>query len=270
MKTMKPSSSLIISTYNWPEALDLVLQSVVLQKVHPNEVLIADDGSGEETKMLIASYQSKFPVPLIHVWIPDDGFRKTKVLNMAYAKAKYSYFVQVDGDCILHPNFISDHLNFAKQGTYVQGSRLYMSAEKSSEIMATKNTKIAWWSGDMINAESGIRNVFLRKIAGIKEAPMRKVRGCNMAFWKDDFIKINGYNEAMTGWGSEDWELAQRLRNLGLKARKLKFGAVQFHIYHIELSRERSKINAGISDATKANKIIRCEKGLDQYLGEHI
>jgi glycosyltransferase involved in cell wall biosynthesis len=263
---MKPSSSLIISTYNWPVALDLVLQSVLLQKVLPNEVLIADDGSGEETKSIISKYQSKFPVPLIHVWIPDDGFRRTVVLNETIAKASYPYIIQIDGDCILHSKFIKDHVCFAKKGYYVQGSRLYMSEEKSAGIIKSKNVSVKWWSGKMINAESGIRSKLLRNFAVKSEAKISKIRGSNLAFWLEDFILVNGYNENMTGWGSEDWELVQRFLNNGLEGCKIKFAGVQFHIYHKEASRGRSELNENIYALTRDQKLTRCEKGVDQYL----
>lgn len=263
---MKPKVSLLISTYNWPEALELVLLSVKQQKYLPDEVLIADDGSGPETKELIDGFRKDFPVPLIHEWIPDDGFRKTIVLNRAFARAKFPYLIQIDGDCIMHPYFVKDHVDFARKGTYVQGSRLYMSKEKSQGIMMTKNIRIKWWSGGMINAESGMRSRFLRWLMSFSEAKLKKVRGANMAFWKDDFVQINGYNEEMTGWGSEDWELAQRLRNIGLFARRLKYGAVLFHLFHEELSRERCEINAAIFDKTHKQKVLRCDKGVDQYI----
>ena len=104
-----PVTSLIVATYNWPEALNLCLLSIKNQKVLPAEVIIADDGSGQQTRLLIEKFQSDFPVPLIHVWHEDLGFRKSIVLNMAIKKASGEYIVQVDGDVILDQNFINDH-----------------------------------------------------------------------------------------------------------------------------------------------------------------
>ncbi|MCK6608837.1 MAG: glycosyltransferase, partial [Flavobacterium sp.] len=47
-----PKCSLVTPTYNWPEALELLLLSITKQTVLPNEVIIADDGSKEETRLL--------------------------------------------------------------------------------------------------------------------------------------------------------------------------------------------------------------------------
>ena len=121
---MKTKVSLIISTYNWPEALELVLLSVKHQVVYPLEVIIADDGSKEDTRFLIETFQKKIPVPLLHIWHDDVGFTKSIILNKAIAKAKGNYIIQVDGDCILHKDFVKDHFNSTEERTYLYGSRV--------------------------------------------------------------------------------------------------------------------------------------------------
>lgn len=95
-------TSLLISTYNWCEALNLCLNSVLRQSQQPDEIVIADDGSREDTKLLIADFSKKSPVPIIHVWHEDIGFRKTIILNKAIAKCSSDYIIQIDGDLILH------------------------------------------------------------------------------------------------------------------------------------------------------------------------
>jgi len=105
-----PTCSLITPTYNWPEALELLLLSVMNQTVLPNEVIIADDGSGKDTRHLIETFQKKFPVPLIHIWHEDIKNRKPKIMNQAIAAAKYDYIVEIDGDIIMNKHFVEDHL----------------------------------------------------------------------------------------------------------------------------------------------------------------
>lgn len=115
--------SLIISTYNFPKALDICLQSVLQQSVLPDEVLIADDGSREETKKVVEKFQKQLPVPMIHVWHEDNGFRLTVIRNKAIAKASKDYIIQIDGDIILNRHFIKDHKRFARKNSFVSGSR---------------------------------------------------------------------------------------------------------------------------------------------------
>ena len=118
--------SLIISTYNWPEALDLVFKSVLRQSLMPNEIVIADDGSSEQTKNLINSYKKLFSVPLLHVWHKDEGFRRSVILNKAVSLAKSRYIIQIDGDVLLHSKFIKNHINFMRPNAFVHGSRVLL------------------------------------------------------------------------------------------------------------------------------------------------
>src|ERR1044071_7810035 len=113
--TQQTSLALVIATYNWPEALKLVLESVLEQTVMPDEILIADDGSGYSTKLLIDSYRNKFKVPLKHFWHRDNGFQKTLIMNQAIAGTDCDYIVQVDGDIVLNTHFIEDHKKVAEK-----------------------------------------------------------------------------------------------------------------------------------------------------------
>jgi glycosyltransferase involved in cell wall biosynthesis len=264
---MRPSCSLITSTYNWPEALELVLISIKNQVVLPDEMIIADDGSSQETKALIEHYQQDFPIPLKHVWIEDNGFRKSIVLNMAYAMAKGDYCIQLDGDSIAHPFFIKDHLDFAEKGTFVQGSRVFLIEKKSKKVLSEKRINFKFWSSGIVNRLNAMRIPLLRSIIDKKEASIKGIRGSNTAFWKSDLVAVNGYNEEMIGWGREDSELAARFVNFGLMRRKLKFGAIQYHIYHKEASRNRLNSNDEILEEVISNKIKSCTKGMDQYAG---
>ena len=123
--------TLLIITYNWPEALRMVLESAMHQSKMPDEIVIGDDGSTAETKLLIESYAKSSPVPVVHVWQEDKGFRRTVILNKAIAKATGDYIIQVDGDVILDSHFVADHLEVAQKGCFVCGSRVRLEASVS-------------------------------------------------------------------------------------------------------------------------------------------
>ena len=135
----KIKCSLIISTYNWPASLELVLKSVSAQVYLPDEVIIADDGSGNDTKRLIDQLRPGFPVPLIHVWHEDEGFRKTIILNKAIYKSSADYIIQIDGDVILEKHFIGDHLASAEPATFLRGTRALLNETKTREVFQSKN-----------------------------------------------------------------------------------------------------------------------------------
>lgn len=262
------TTSLIISTYNWPEALNLCLMSIKSQTLLPDEIIIADDGSSGETKVLIGNFQRSFEVPILHVWQPDQGFQLSRIRNKAIARATKEYIIQIDGDLILHKKFISDHVDFARKGSYATGSRVMISEESSQELLKQKRINISIFSAGLSNKSNGIRSSFLRKYLASRYRinDMYYMRGCNMAFWRDDLLKVNGYNEEFVGWGREDNEIAVRLINLGISKRVLKFGAVVFHIHHKVTPRVSLDKNDQMLLSAIENKTVYIPKGLDQYL----
>lgn len=264
----KIKTSLNISTYNWPAALKLCLLSVKAQKVLPDEVVIADDGSGEETRLLIAAMQQDFPVPIKHVWQADEGFQLAKIRNRAIAASVYEYIIQIDGDLVLHPLFISDHIYFSKPETFVTGSRVILSEEYSARLLSGSSTKISLLDRGIRNRSNGYRIGFLKSYLAqrYRKNDMLYMRGCNMAFWRQDLLMVNGYNEAFSGWGREDNEVAVRLINCGIQKRVIKFGGVVFHIYHPEKPRTGLADNDALLNNAIAQKTTRCNMGVNQYL----
>lgn len=268
MDMQSPSISLLVATYNWPEALNLCLMSILEQTVMPNEIIIADDGSAAQTRELIESYQTLFKVPLIHVWQEDNGFQLARIRNKAIARAANDYIIQIDGDLILEKHFIQDHIKFSKPGTFVSGTRIQLSAPLSAKLISSRSISVSIFSKGITNLSNGLRLPLLRKFFAerYKANQPAYVRGCNMAFWKTSLLEVNGYNESIVGWGREDSELAIRLINSGTAKRILKFGAAAFHIWHKEAARQNLTENDTILSDTIKNQTKICKTGLDQYL----
>lgn len=261
-----PTCSLVTPTYNWPQALELLLLSILDQTVLPNEVIIADDGSKEETKQLIEKFQQKFPIPLVHIWHEDNGNQKPKIMNKAIAKAKYDYIVEIDGDIIMNKHFVEDHLTFAQKGVYLFGSRVNIQATILDKIFKNKTINFNYFSEGIKKRGRTLRIPFLMNFAKAHEKRSDKLRGCNMSFWREDFIKVNGFNESLVGWGIDDSEMIQRLHNIGIKGKRLKFAGLAYHIYHKEQSKSHIEINNLIEKETTEKKLTTIEKGINQYL----
>lgn len=266
----KPSVSLLISTYNWPEALELALLSVAKQTIMPDEIVIADDGSKSPTTDLINNMKKILSCPIVHVWHEDSGFRLAEIRNKAIIKASSEYIIQIDGDVILEKHFIQDHLYLAQKGCFVSGSRINTSQELRDKLFSKKVTNISLFTKGIRNRLNGCRCSFLSKYYRFryKKNNTYYVKGCNMAFWKKDLISVNGYNEDMTGWGKEDSEIAARLISSGIKRQFIKFGGVVYHIYHPFNSRERETINTEILEHAIKAKTTYCKNGLDKYYKE--
>ena len=256
------TTTLIIATYNWPEALELILLSIIKQIKIPDEIIISDDGSSSQTRSLINRYKPFFKESLIHCWHEDSGFRLSEIRNKAINMASKDVIIQIDGDVILHPSFISDHLKTIKRGYYTQGSRVLLSDSVSKQALANKITKFSPFQKGITNKLNTMHSLFFGQIIGKRKTKLKGVRGCNMAFWKKDLLEVNGYNQDITGWGKEDSELVVRLFNRGIKRKNLKFGGIQYHIYHPENSRKHLKSNIKILENSIKYKKTWCENGI--------
>lgn len=259
-------TSLLISTYNWAKALDLVLLSVQRQTVLPNEILIADDGSTEETKILIESFQNKFSIPVKHFWHKDDGFRKSIILNKAIASSTADYIIQVDGDCILHKDFVKDHLILAEKEVYLYGSRVNIQKDYLNTLFSSKKTHFGLFSKGIKKRTRTLHIPILSKMFKKTNELPHKFRGCNTSFWKKDIIAVNGYNEDFKGWGREDSELIMRMINNGILGKRIRYRGIVYHIFHNENSRERLTINDDIQQKTINEELTWCKNGIDKYL----
>ncbi len=259
----RPTISLIISTYNRPDTLELVLMSVLKQSVLPKEVIIADDGSTSETAKLIQSFQKQFSTPLIHSWIEDKGFRLAKSRNEAIKKSSADFLVFIDGDIIIHKHFIKNYQKRATEGTYFMGSRALLSETYTTQLLNTKSILINPCNKGVSNKLNSLYIPIFYKLVKGSQSPLKSVKGANMGIWKVDLQAINGFDERFTGWGREDSDMAARLMNLGIKRVNFKGAAVCYHLYHPENDRSHLLANDKLLQEVMLEKRIKALKGLD-------
>ena len=255
--------TLIITTYNWPQALRVCLDSVVHQSMLPSEVIIADDGSTDETRLVIDRFRNDFPVPLLHVWQEDKGYRRSAILNKALREVdSKNYVIFIDGDIILHHHFIADHARLADRGYYVFGRRSFLSASLSAKILSRERpAKLSCFTKGLRRRDNAFYLPWLSPITQSYRRNRNYGIGCNLAAWMTDLIKVNGMNEQMTGWGCEDNDLIQRLRNIGLVSKAAKYQAIEYHIYH--KTRPANEENKALLQKIIETQSQRCEFGLE-------
>lgn len=260
--------SVAVITYNWPAALELVLRALAAQTELPYEVIVTDDGSQPATRELLERIAHDYPVRLVHLWQPDDGARMSRARNRAIAAAQGDYIILLDGDMVAERHFIADHRLFARRGCFAQGSRVLTNVGLTQRMLEHDLIKPGFFSRGI---ERRRHTLHVRALAYWYAKPSIKRRGiksCNMGFWRDDLLRVNGFNEAMTGWGREDTELAARAFHAGLLRRDLRFSALATHLYHRTRKHVIGNPNDLIVDDTRARQLIRCEHGLDQHLAE--
>ncbi|MBP3228613.1 MAG: glycosyltransferase family 2 protein [Bacteroidaceae bacterium] len=256
-------TALIVTTYNWPAALRLVLESIARQTRLPDCVIVADDGSTADTARLIAETQEAFPCPLIHVWQEDKGFRLAKIRNRAIAEAArrgMDYVIQIDGDIILHRRFVADHLADATPGTMLCGARAHISeAHTAALTKAGHAPALTCLSPGVEHRLNAVRSPLLSRFA----RGSRRKHGCNLSYWLRDVLAINGYDEVFEGWGYEDSDFARRMEDAGVRRQRIKFKAVCFHLHH---KSNVCRDNYDVMQACLKRGLVRAERGVDQYL----
>ena len=257
--------ALVINTFDQPDYLARVLAAVASQNSLPDEVLLADDGSGAPTRELFCVWCAQQKFRTAHLWQPHEDFRRASILNQAIAAAQGDYLVFLDGDTVPHPDFIADHRAAARNGFFVQGHRALVE-QKAAPWFAKNSFAVARRRAVFQGQISGLKNAFRWPFAVCKiKNHLRGIRGCNLAIWRADLVRVNGYDEAFCGWGREDSELAARLFNSGAQRLDLRGRALCFHLWHPPASRANLAANDTLLDQTVREKIVRCDHGLDRY-----
>ncbi len=264
--------TLLVTTFDRPDALACVLASIERQSELPAEVVIADDGSAPSTRNVIDDFKRRMgsdfnPIPVHHAWQRHEGPRVGRARNAGISMASGDYIVQIDGDMVLHPEFIADHRRAARPGYWVQGTRILLDETRTRELLTNGPRTFSVLSAGTGVARrayalrSPVASALFRRAANIFIA----IKGCNQAFWRADLERVNGYNESMTGWGSEDKELVARLGHAGVRHSTLLFGGIAYHLHHPPASREHESLNAAILGHTLVRHIVRCSHGLDSH-----
>ncbi|HET8810359.1 MAG TPA: glycosyltransferase family 2 protein [Flavobacteriaceae bacterium] len=256
----------MISTYNWPKAMELVLLSALRQSSPPDEILVADDGSGPETKTLIENFQKTSNIQIRHFWQEDIGFRKAAILNKAIAVAEGEYIIQIDGDCILHRDFVKDHLACQQKNTFLYGSRVNIQKGFLPKLINKKKIDFKFWDKGIKKRTRTLRIPILAALYKANKGLSKKIRGCNISYWRKDIIAVNGYNEAFVGWGREDSEIIVRMMNNGVLGKRLRYRGIVYHIWHQIKDKGNLKQNTHMEDIAKSTQTIWCKNGIDKYL----
>jgi glycosyltransferase involved in cell wall biosynthesis len=245
-----------------------VLASVTRQRVPPWEIILADDGSSAPTRELIESFARRHPVPVRLVWQPHEGFRVARLRNLAIAASSADYLVFVDGDMLLHPEFVADHLRCARRGFYTQGVRALADAGLTARLMDTGGR----FPGPLAPGLGALRRAYLLHLPALAALCRRianrfiAIKSCNLAAWRAELLRVNGFNEDIVGWGPEDKELCARLEHAGVRRQTLIFGGIACHLHHPPAARDALPANLSILAATRATRRVRAEHGIDAHL----
>jgi len=263
--------SLIITTYNRPKALIYVLRALTAQTVKNFEVIIADDGSTQETTEMIENFRSHAPFSIQHSWQADEGFRAARARNQAILKADGDYLIFLDGDCLPFPDFIARHNQLAESGYFVAGNRILLSQPFTTQLLE-KSTQKDIWQWQTIDWISAYFHRHINRLLPLLRLPdnfLRKynqswqgAKTCNLGVWHENILKINGFNESFQGWGHEDAELVVRLLKSDVKRKEGRFSVPVLHLWHPDNDRSQESANRQRLEKMLANTDTVTKSGL--------
>jgi glycosyltransferase involved in cell wall biosynthesis len=255
--------SVIVTTYERPDALDAVLRGLDAQTDRDFEIIIADDGSGAKTVRVVTAWQARMKIPVTHVWQENRGFRAAAIRNRAIRQSQGETCIFLDGDCIPRPDFVARHRKLSEPGWFVAGNRILLSPELTDEILREK-----------LSAErSGIGRWFAHRLKGginrlapllpLPLGPLRKVearrwrgaRSCNLAIRRSDLLRVDGFDSDFSGWGLEDSDLIIRLIRSGARRKDGRFATGVLHLWHPHYDRSRLPENQ-----KKLDEVIRSDR----------
>ena len=265
-------TAVIVTTYNRPDALAAVLGGFFDQTTLEFELLVADDGSRDDTRALVENLAARTPFPLRHVWQDDQGFRAGAARNRAVAHTQADYLIFVDGDCIPARHFVQQHCALAEVGYFLSGSRVLLSESFTQQVLAPLPIQ-HWHASRWLRAWARRDVNRLLPLLTLPDGSWRKknpnkwqgVKTCNLSLWRADFMRVNGFDESYSGWGLEDSDLVVRLLHAGVSHKSARFAAPVFHLWHRENDRSRLDENQKRLEELIDSECFEARVGVTQY-----
>ena len=262
--------SVLVTTYNRADALEAVLRSLAGQTDQDFEVVVGDDGSAAATGQLVEAWKAKIGRRLEHVWHEHRGFRAAEIRNRAILASRGAYCIFLDGDCIVRPDFIATHRRLAAPGWFVTGNRILLSPSLTAKVLQEKLTPETWsfaawlierWRGG-INRLSALLRLPLGPLRRLRQQAWRGARSCNLAVWRSDLDRIDGFDADYRGWGKEDSDIIVRLLHAGVRRKDGVFATGVLHLWHARADRSRLAENERKLADIIASDNFRAQRGL--------
>jgi len=265
-------ASVIFTTYNHPKWLEKTLWGFAEQSVSDFEIIVADDGSNDETRQVIDKFKAESDLPVKHIWHEDNGFQKCRILNRAIVASEADYLIFTDGDCIPHPDFVKNHIELSEKNTFLSGGYFKLPIDVSrnitrEDIVKHKSTQPSWLIHNGVPFTLKIYKLLSHPFWGAMLDKLTITRatwnGHSASTWKDLVLNTNGFDERMQ-YGGQDREFGERLMNMGVKTKQVRYRCSCVHLDHKRGYAKQESINKNrqIRNETNKNKIMRTSFGI--------
>lgn len=254
-----PRATLILSAADNPFALHLVLEGLSRQTRMPAEILIADDGSDQQTAAVVENWSRRLSCRIERFWFAHEFYRRSIAMNAVVRASTGDYLIFLDGDCVPHRRFVADHLRHAERGSFVQGRRGGIRARYVKRLGRQKIRPLQMFlRGQLYGLSRSVRRPWAR----VRVDAHCIIQGSNFAVWREDYFRVNGYDETIVGHHHADTEFAARLWNAGVKCKKVVGQAIAYHLDHPRVVRYLTATNERILERTRRDKRTRCDLGV--------
>jgi GT2 family glycosyltransferase len=226
-----PSTTVVVAAYNQPRELALVLSALAAQTDPHFDVVIADDGSDPPAERALAELRATLPFPIEWVWQPDAGFRKMRAQNLAALRRPSELLLFLDGDCVPYRDWVAAYRRYARPGEFLVGGYIFLGEQETRRLTPDAVRRGAherrldtrtWWR---------LHTAHWRNLLYAGRRPNRpRIRGGNFGVARDLFERVDGFDEALAGYGKEDSELRNRMRNAGARGISLWTRARLCHV----------------------------------------
>jgi len=262
--------SVIVTTYNREDALEAVLSSLSRQSDRGFEVVVADDGSRATTGAVVERWRPRLGVPLDHVWQMNCGFRAAEIRNRAILVCHGDYCIFLDGDCIAPADFVATHRRLAERGWFVTGNRVLLSSTLTAAVLSDDLRPETWSAPGWIrqrlrggvNRLAAVLRLPLGPLRKLRSGQWRGARSCNLAIWRSDLERVDGFDAWFSGWGREDSDLLIRLLRCGLRRKDGRFATGVIHLWHPQVDRAQLAANDARLAAVLQSDRVRAQRGL--------
>ena len=262
--------SVIVTTYNREDALEAVLSALSRQSDRGFEVVVADDGSRATTAAVVERWRPRLGVPLDHVWQMNCGFRAAEIRNRAILVCHGDYCIFLDGDCIAPADFVATHRRLAERGWFVTGNRVLLSSTLTAAVLSDDLRPETWSAPGWIrqrlrggvNRLAAVLRLPLGPLRKLRSGQWRGARSCNLAVWRSDLERVDGFDAWFSGWGREDSDLLIRLLRCGLRRKDGRFATGVIHLWHPQVDRAQLAANDARLAAVLQGDRVRAQRGL--------
>lgn len=262
------SLSVVVATYEWPDALFAVLRGLADQSDDDFEVVVADDGSGPETAAVVEACSSHLVVR--HLRQEDEGYRLARVRNLGARAAVGDLLVFIDGDTVPRRHFVRALREALVPGWFLAGKRLLLDRDLTERALRDRVPIQRWsfphWALHYEHVKP-LRALTARDRRrpgreGLPEfVPHADGYGFLLGVSRADFERVNGYDARFAGWGGEDVDMAVRLRRASLRCGWAGPQSTLLHLWH-ETRKAGARPNDGLLAETEASDRIEAVEGL--------